>query len=117
MNFNETFLNDHFYLTFYDNNQIIGKFIFKKYSNFIFITFIYIEPQFRKLNYLNKMFNIFSNIYNFDIILEAEEDDTKYNKLINHYIKHGFNIISNPKYQYNGDILYRKILMKKNFIN
>lgn len=79
--------------------------------NTIFIKFLFINEEHRGKGYL-KQFLEFYKSYN--IKLEAKELMDKYNKLINHYINHGFKITNNKEHiHYDGDICYRKISMVK----
>ena len=116
MNYTENYINSHWYLTFYFDKLPLGKIIFDKYPSHLYLVYVYIEKQFRGKNYLKYMLDILDNLYYTDLVLEAKEDNVRYNKLINHYIKHGFEIIGKSRYEYQGDNLFRKLTMKKKFI-
>jgi len=109
----ETNINGNYYMSYYLDKKYIGKIVFNKYEKYLFLIWIKIEDEFRKKNYLKLMLDMLVNSYYLDIILETREDNTKYNKLVNHYIKHNFVIYGTPRYEYDGDILYRKIQMKR----
>lgn len=115
MDYSETFINNHWYMTFYQNKENVGKIVFDKFPSHLFLVFISIEKKFRGQGYLKKFLDILSNLYYVDMVIEAKEHSEKYNRLINHYIKHGFIITSTPRYEYQGDFLFRKILMRKYF--
>ena len=99
---------------FYNNNNYIGKVGYLYLNlNTIYIKFLEIQQEERGKSYLQ---HILDEYKDYNIILEAKEIMEKYNKLVNHYIKHGFTIKGKEHIYYDNDICYRKIKMIKNII-
>ena len=111
----------HIYYTLYENEINIGKAIFDKQvtseSNTIHLKFIYIKPDKRGNNLSTILFNLVEKELklnnNKKITLDAEEDTTRHNKLINLYKTIGYQIVGTERYIYKSDTLYRSIRMEK----
>ncbi len=109
----ETMLDNKNYMSFLIGNQYLGKIVFNIKPSHIFIHYIYIGHNFRGQGYLNLMINNLQCKYNKDLILEAKESNDKYNHLVKHYKSLGFVINGPEHFEYEGEILFRKVSMIK----
>ena len=116
MKITESIIGNKNYISFYIDDQYLGKIVYAIRSSNIFIHYIYINPIYRSKGYLKIMINNLEIRHNKDLTLEAKEINEKYNRLINHYIKLGFQINGKERFVYEGEILFRKVPMAKSII-
>ena len=100
-------------INYFFNDLVLGYLIFEKISNYIYISYIFIEHKYRGKQYLSCMLKILYNLNPniTEYYLDLKEECTRHKRLENYYNSFNFNSNGKSNYIKLGKKKYRMVTM------